>query len=148
MIVAVVDKAAARKLQFTPQDDAKATYARSLRKKDGLIDWNKKAVDIHNLIRGLYGWPGAYTYYNDKRIKVHESKLVEIDEAVFNLTGKKDYEPGEVALCDNKAGLVIKAREGFIRLIHIQQAGKKAMADTCYIAGSNIKAGDKLENVL
>jgi methionyl-tRNA formyltransferase len=145
MIVAVVDKAAARKLQFTPQDDAKATYARCLKKADGQIDWDKTAEEIHNLIRGLYGWPGAYFFYNKKRIKVYESKLVEIDEAVFNLTGKKDYEPGEVALCDNKAGLVIKCHEGFIRLIHIQQEGKKAMADTCYIAGSNIKAGDRLQ---
>ena len=45
---------------FTPQDDALATYARKLEKSEGEIDWNRPAQAIHNQIRAMYPWPGAY----------------------------------------------------------------------------------------
>ena len=43
------------------QDSARATYAPILKKEDGLIDWKRPAADIHNRVRGLQPWPGAYT---------------------------------------------------------------------------------------
>ncbi|MFH1888797.1 MAG: methionyl-tRNA formyltransferase [Candidatus Omnitrophota bacterium] len=48
---------------LTPQDESRVTFAPKLKKEDGRIKWDKAASDIHNLIRGCMGWPGAFTYY-------------------------------------------------------------------------------------
>lgn len=53
-----------------PQDDSKATMAPMLAKEMGVIDWTKRAEDVHNLVRGLVPWPGTQTSYNGQVVKV------------------------------------------------------------------------------
>lgn len=145
MLLEVIDSVNDGTIAFRPQDDNQATLARLLIKDDGLINWNKPAAEVHNLIRGVSGWPGAYFFYHKKRIKVHESLVVEVPE---ELTKDKDFKPAEVVLADKRRGLVIKCKEGFIRLLVLQAEGKKALDDTAFLVGSLIMSGDKLEKVL
>ncbi len=63
------------KISSIPQDESRATYAPMLKKEDGLIDWDKNAEEIFNLIRGLNPWPSAYTYLKDKMLKIHKSVI-------------------------------------------------------------------------
>ena len=144
MILKAVDSAGNWTIAFRAQDDNEATLARTLVKEDGLINWNKTAYEVHNLIRGVAGWPGAYFFYNKKRIKVHESLVAEVDEELIK---DKEYKPAEVVLADKRQGLVIKCMEGYIRLLTLQAEGKKAMDDTAFLVGSPIESGVKLEEI-
>jgi methionyl-tRNA formyltransferase len=57
------------------QDNAQATYAPMLRKEDGLIDWNWPAETIHNRVRGLQPWPGAYTMFRGQRLYLWKTRM-------------------------------------------------------------------------
>jgi methionyl-tRNA formyltransferase len=61
-------------IQPMPQDHSLATYAPMLSKDDGLINWNKSAESLANFIRGVNPWPGAYTFFGDKRLKIFRSR--------------------------------------------------------------------------
>ncbi len=72
-LVGLVEKT----LTPVPQCEEGVCMANKLTKEETLIDWNKSAQDIHNLVRGIYKFPSAYFLYNDKIIKVMETKVVE-----------------------------------------------------------------------
>ena len=67
-----------KEIEVHPQDNNQATYAQMIEKKDGLIDWNNSAKNINNQIKAFYNWPGAYTYFNDKLLKIIEAKFLEM----------------------------------------------------------------------
>ena len=145
MILEVIDEIVKDKITFTPQDKSKVSLARALKKEDGLIIWNKDAQEVHNLIRGTSGWPGAYFFFKDKRIKVLKSRVVEV---ASDLLEDRDYKPSEVALAHKKQGLVVKCKNGYIRLLTLQQEGKKALDDTDFLIGFRLVSGDRLEKAL
>jgi methionyl-tRNA formyltransferase len=57
------------------QDDAQASYAPMLKKEDGLLDWNWPAETIHNRVRGLQPWPGAYTMFRGQRLYIRKTRM-------------------------------------------------------------------------
>jgi methionyl-tRNA formyltransferase len=57
------------------QDDSQASYAPMLKKEDGLIDWNWPPETIHNRVRGLQPWPGAYTGFRGQRLYIWKTRL-------------------------------------------------------------------------
>ena len=122
-------------LERIPQDEAEATHARKVVKEDGIIDWNKDAVAIHNLIRGVQPWPMATTKFNDINLKVIEATVENTDE-VYEETGK--------VLNITKNGIIISASKGSILLKQIQPEGKKVLDAYSYSNGARMKIGDKL----
>ncbi|MFA5840550.1 MAG: methionyl-tRNA formyltransferase, partial [Candidatus Margulisiibacteriota bacterium] len=58
-----------KQADFIPQKDSVATFAPSLTKESGEIDWRKSASELHNRVRALIPWPAAHTYYNKKQLK-------------------------------------------------------------------------------
>ncbi len=62
-----------------PQDESLVTYAPKLSKAESVVDWEKPATDIHNLIRGLYPWPHASTFLGGTRYILHRSRLPDLD---------------------------------------------------------------------
>ncbi len=60
-----------------PQDNAQATYAPMLKKEDGRIDWTRSAVRIHNQVRGMQPWPGAYSTFRGAALHVWRARPVE-----------------------------------------------------------------------
>jgi len=92
------------------------------------IDWNKSADDIHNLIRGLSPFPAAFTFLNDKMLKVYKSKK-EITQ--------HNHETGKV-FTDNKTYLKYSCSNGFIHLLEIQLEGKKKMLVEDFLRGNKI----------
>lgn len=83
------------KLKPQPQDHARATTAPILSKQDGRIKWRLSARNIHNLVRGVTPWPGAFTWLNDRRIILHKVK-------VTKETGQF-AEPGTILRADSEA---------------------------------------------
>jgi methionyl-tRNA formyltransferase len=115
-----------------PQDDRKATYAQKITKEEGRIDWTASAYEIKNLIRGMNPWPGAYTYLNDKLLKIWQVKVVN--------QNKQDNQAGQV-INVNKNVIQVQCGKGIISLEKIQLAGRKKMSTPEFLRGYELKLG-------
>lgn len=113
-----------------PQDDALACWSPPLQKTDGEIDWSQDAKMIYARIRGVTPWPGAYTLFNGKRLKIHRAALDNSNKA----TGA----PGE--LLDNKR-LIIACGCGSIELLEVQLEGAKRISASDFIRGQRLNLG-------
>lgn len=98
-----------------PQCEDGVCMANKLTKEETLIDWNKDARDVHNLVRGIYKFPSAYFMHNGKIIKVMETK-------VSDNSGKA----GEF-ICVNKDGVEIACGNGALVLVKVKPEGKAEM---------------------
>ena len=107
------------KIKGEVQDPNLVTFARNIKREDELIDWNKSAADIHNLIRGISPTPGAYTTLDGKELKIYKSKLILNEDT-------NSAENGTIIKAD-KTGIVVKCGHGYIFLEEIQLEGKKKM---------------------
>ena len=123
--------------EITPQkqDIAKVTFAPKFTKEDGLIDWNSSAAEIHNRIRGLQPWPGCYTFFDGKMLKIIESRLTGIKTSFCPATmvGKA------------KEGIEVATGDNTILITKVQPAGKSQMRSLDWLNGSKMSAGDKFE---
>ncbi|MGI9480882.1 MAG: methionyl-tRNA formyltransferase [Hyphomicrobiales bacterium] len=117
-------------LTATPQPGDGATYAAKIDKGESRIDFTQPAAQVHNHIRGLSPFPGAWLEDSGARVKVLSSILVEGH-------GK----PG-TALDDC---LTIACGEGAVRLVRLQRAGKGAMAADEFLRGIKVPAGTVLD---
>jgi methionyl-tRNA formyltransferase len=98
-------------------------------KETGEINWNKPAREIHNLVRGLSPYPGAWTEF-----EVNGEKLnFKIFETKIN-NEKHQQSPGEI-ITDNKTTLQVAAQDGFIEILDIQLSGKKRMKIKDFLNG-------------
>ncbi len=120
---------------FTLQDESQASVAPKLKKEDGLINWEVQASEIYNRIRGLQPWPGAFTYFENKLLKIWESKVVE---------GKKDKRPAEIVDVDSKSGILVQTGKDKLLIAVLQLEGKRKMSAAEFILGHSIKIGEKL----
>ena len=119
-------------LKPVKQDDALATHTQMLKKEDGLIDWNKSAPEIRNLIRGMLPWPGAYTYLGDKMLKIYSAEAAHMGGA-----------PGEV-LGSSKEVLEVACGEGSLIVTELQIEGGKRLDAKSFLTGRNIEPGTVL----
>lgn len=126
------------------------TMAPMLNKEMSRIDWeNKTAGEIHNLVRGLNPIMGAYTFLNDKKIKIWKTKVrtenellelfPELKEYLFKV---KDLMPGTIMFASDKKGLFVKANEGIIEIKEIQGENAKRMPVGDFLRGNEIMAGE------
>ncbi|HIZ83556.1 MAG TPA: methionyl-tRNA formyltransferase [Firmicutes bacterium] len=114
------------------QDEALATKAPLIRKEMGQMDFAKTAGELHNLARGFYPWPGAYTTLGGKRLKVLETRLAAGDGA-----------PGEV-LCAEGRLTVACGGHTALELVRVQLEGKKPLTAADLLRGHPIPAGTRL----
>ncbi len=117
------------------QDESLATLAPILKKQDGLIDWNKSAVEIERRVRGLDPWPGSFTHVGGKLLKVQRAQVI-ATERIGN--------PSEVVRADG-AGFWVATASGVLALEEVQLENKKRLAGVEFIKGARIKVGDRLE---
>lgn len=111
------------KLEFTPQDEAGVSFAPTLKKEDGHLNFAEKSFDeLFNKVRALKPWPGTYCFLNGKRLKVLE---VQPDEQKLS--------PGELSMAFGT--LVLGTNTGSIRLSRVQLEGKKQCSDAELING-------------
>lgn len=116
------------------------TVAPMLSKEMAQIDWNKKSSkDIKNLVRGLDPIMGAYTFINNKKIKIWKVNIISNEEFSirFNIEVQK-YKNGEVLLANDKQGLFIKANDAIINVIELQAENSKRMNAKDYLRGNRI----------
>lgn len=109
-------------------------YAKMLNKEIAKINWNNKAIDIHNLIRGLNPWPIAHTSYEDTPMKIYKSKVLKEDS---------NKEPGTI-LSVSKEGIKVSTLEDVLLIEKIQFPNGKPLTVEQYINGNEIKVNNKL----
>ncbi len=124
-------------LQDSPQNNALATHARMLKKEDGRVIWDRTVTQVHNHVRGMSPWPGAWTSHNGQALKVHSTHIV----SVTARPGVTDA-PGTVLLAD-KSGVVVATGAGLVSLDSVQSEGKKPMSAADWVNGRGVKVGDQ-----
>lgn len=118
-----------------PQHNALVTFAKKLKKEDGLINWEKPSTEIYDLIRGLLDWPGAFTFFDGKILKILSA---------HPNPAKINARPGEI-IETSKAGIRIACGEGSLLIQELQLEGSRKMTSMEFIAGHRIKPGIQLK---
>jgi methionyl-tRNA formyltransferase len=121
-------------IAITPreQDDTHSCYAPMLKKEDGLINWQLDARAIHNQVRGMSVWPGAYTFLDNQMLKIYRTR-------VGDATGL----PGSVQRA-TKGMLEVACLNGSLIIEELQLAGKKRLDAVSFLAGSPVEEGSIL----
>ena len=109
------------------QDDSLATYCHNITHEEEIIDFNKKGIEIFNMVRGMNPYPVAYFTIDNVVYKVYEVDYEETDKF-------ENKEIGEIVIHD-KNNLVIRCSDGLIYLKKIKKEGKKLMDIKDYLNG-------------
>ncbi|GHB45110.1 methionyl-tRNA formyltransferase [Pseudovibrio japonicus] len=122
-------------LGATPQTDEGVTYAKKIQKSETRVDWSLPAEQVHNHIRGLSPFPGAWCEMelggkNPERVKILRSHLADGTGAA-----------GEVLEAEANT-LSVACGSGAIKLVQVQRAGKKAMSAEEFLRGSKLSVGE------
>jgi methionyl-tRNA formyltransferase len=117
------------------QDSPSATMAPMLEKEHGRIDWTQTAQRIHDHVRGMNPWPGAFTTARGKTLKVRATRVV-------NGTAE-GARPGQVVVAD-KSRVLVACGKGSVDLAEVQPEGKRAMSGADWVMGRGIAAADVL----
>jgi methionyl-tRNA formyltransferase len=116
-------------LTLTPQPQDSVTYAGKITNAETRIDWAKPWTEVHNHIRGLSPFPGAWFELDGVRVK-----------ALRSTKGEGSGAPGTIL--DDK--LTIACGTGAVRLMQVQRAGKQPMSAGDFLRGTPVKAGTKV----
>ncbi|MGA1825926.1 MAG: methionyl-tRNA formyltransferase [bacterium] len=115
-------------LKPVPQQNQLATCTPKLTKQMGQISWEKQAFTINRLIKGLFPWPGCYTYLNGLRIKI-------LQASVSDSSINKPSQPGQIIAIEPQKGLFVKTGEGILEILEVQPENKKRMDSWSFAAG-------------
>lgn len=126
----------AGRIEAVPQNDAEAVYSPNISRDDERIDWSRSAHDIHNQVRGLNPFPGAFTYWNGDVFKIWRT------EVATNVTDSSAASGTVVEAMDS--GIAVQTGDGQLVLTEIQPAGKKAMDVAQFMRGSSMERGTQL----
>jgi len=125
----------AGRCSLEPQDDARATTAPMLEKEQGRIDWAKNAQAVHDHVRGMSPWPGAFTVARGKTLKVRATRVVNGSAA--------GAVPGQVVVAD-KSRVMVACGEACVDLVTVQPEGKRPISGAEWVMGRGIAEGDRL----
>ncbi len=125
-------------LKRIKQDESKATRCPMLKKEHGQIDFMQPAQRVHDLVRGVNPWPGAYGFLNDKPFKVWKTRITGPS------SGPKSQIPGTIVISSPKEGLFVQAGDGLIELVEIQAPGKARMEAKAFLRGKALPVGTSL----
>ena len=115
------------------QDNAQATYAPILKKEDGRIDWSQSGLAVHNRVRGLQPWPGAYTTFRGQKLHIWKSRP--------HLRGEVHPQPGGWITLKPP---VVCCGTGALELIEVQMEGRKRIAAADFVNGQRLTENDTL----
>ena len=123
-------------IKARPQDASKATFTKLLSREDGEIDWIRPAVWIARQVRAYHPWPGAYTYWRGRLLKIIEASAAESGDWT-------DATPGVVAHLLER-GLAVTTGEGLLELRRVQLEGRRTVSAREFVSGYRGILGNKL----
>jgi methionyl-tRNA formyltransferase len=118
-----------------PQDHSRATWVDRLEKDAGLIDWALPADKLSLRCRAFSPWPGAYTFFEGKRLLVHRAQALSVSE-------ENSARPGTVVRLGSKVAVV--TGEGLLRLSRVQLESRKPLDINDFVRGQREFVGARL----
>ncbi len=112
------------KIKPKPQDHSQATFCKIIKKSDGQINWDNSARQIERKIRAYHQWPNAYTFWNNKKLKILNADI---------LDKNTNHKTGEVFLENNS--LCVQTGDNILSLNKLQLEGKKPMKIKDFLNG-------------
>ncbi len=113
------------------QDDSLATAAPKIVREDCRIDWDSGRSGIHNFIRGLSPFPGAWTRHGDVEFKIFRSRITE------SVPQDLRWPPGSITRSDG--GLWVAANDGAVEILELQQEGRKRLQADEFLRGYSLQ---------
>ena len=120
----IIDAWVAGDLTSTKQDDSLATSCPPIRPEEGEFTWDQDALAIHNRVRALSSWPGAFVMTGENKLKVLDSEVLE-DETMVPEELKASV-PGTVVKAKGE-NLIVKCGKGFLKVKELQVPGGKRL---------------------
>jgi methionyl-tRNA formyltransferase len=114
------------------QDEAQATYSKLIKKEDGEIDWHLSAIEIWRRVRAFNPWPGCYTWWQGKLLKIIEASPLE----------EVAWQPGRVRAIGKGAG--VETGKGVLGLKKVQLEGRKLLPIEDFLRGARGFIGSSL----
>lgn len=136
MLIKTVDGVENHSLNPMIQDHSIASSAPKIQKNETKIDWQDTAESIHNQIRAFSPFPGAFTMYKGKRVKLFTSSVIQ-DES------NDDISPGNIIISDGNIRVICDSN--MINIDEVQIEGKRRMSVKNFISGYGISTGEKFE---
>ncbi len=153
LLCEALDRIYAGTAEYTPQT-GEPTYAAKLTGEDGMLDFTRPALELHNIIRGLSPEPLAYCCLRGNKIKIAASRFVPADSTEAPAV-PPDTPPGTVVAvndsvlescrilrCDDT--ITVVCGRDFLKITQLIPAGKRLMCASDYYRGRNVCAGDRL----
>jgi len=139
----LLEKIKSGKIERISQDNNLATFARKMNKEDGKIDWSDKGEKVYNLIRGTIPYPGAFTFYKGRKLKITRARFLDNYQDGAD-TGSGSPKPGRVVRTEKDAILISTGDNGVIKILKLIPAGSKELTANQFINGYKIKIGEVL----
>ena len=128
LLVETLPKWLKGELEPRPQDERRATYSRLITSKDGQIDWHLPALQLWRQVRAFNPWPGCYTSWQGKRLKIHKAVAVgkRVNDKIGEVIALAQPSPVKVGIATG---------EGFLGLCQVQLEGKREMSIADFVRG-------------
>jgi len=127
LLLDVLPQWARGEIEARSQNESRASVTRTLSRNDGKIDWGSCATGIARQVRAYHPWPGSFTHWNGKLLKVSEAHAIVPDPVMSVFAGKV------LALPDG--GLGIGTGEGILAVTRLQLEGKRAVSGREFLRG-------------
>jgi|SRR5665648_10762 len=137
----LLEKIKSGKIERISQDIKEVTFARKMNKEEGKIEWRDKGEKVYNLMRGTTPYPGAFTYYQGKKLKITRARFLGDYQ---NETNAISPNPGSVIKVEKDSILISTGGKGIIRILKLIPAGSKELTAEQFVNGYKIKIGDRL----
>lgn len=126
-----------------PQNDEESTHVGMIRKDMGKLDFSAQASVLERHVRGLYPWPGTYTYFEGKSLKILKAGVITETELTPD---EKNASFGEVVRISTEGdgSIAVRCSDGALSISALQLEGKKRMTASAFLNGHPMKVGEQL----
>lgn len=131
LLLETLPKLSSNTAEFIPQNHDKATFAPLITKDMARIDFDRSALSVHNLVRGMNPMPGAWTMLNDSVVRIWKTRLLE------DIT-PPDVPPGTCFIANSRQGLYVMCKDGAIEVVELQLTGGKRMEARALLNGKKL----------
>lgn len=137
LLLKTISKIEKQEIQAIPQDETKVSFVKPFQKEDCKIDWNQSAREIFNFVRGMDPFPGAFTLYHGKQLKIGRVE----EEKEMILEGKA----GEILAFVKGKGIVVATGKGNVVITKAKPENKKMLSGVDLINGNFLQEGEHFE---
>lgn len=127
LLIDLIPKYIAKNIVPKEQNHQDATITQPISRENGIVDWKKNAKQIYSQFRAYYPWPGIYTHFDKKRLKI-------IDLNVLEFVIENTYAPGAI-FSNSNGDLCVQCEKSAVILLKVQVEGKKMTSGKDFLSG-------------